>query len=616
MNSGYEVCIFKDNRWEVHSFFDEDQPDDATYQAQDIANNYQAVCVLHPAKMQVVFYKNKNPRTKKPAYMDIRRDLKLGSKKPSSPRTYVARGVPKLKQPKPEPIEPKDPHFTKEDERSAVITTLIVGFCGLILSGIIPAFLPENTATAIKLLLVFITIGATSFACAVTYQLCEQTARDKNKEKDFEHDASWRKAGLSKDVLNKLKEKKTPEMEQALAQATPDVQKNIDKSKAEYQKQKASRHTTNKDSDTPQKVSTPVQRDENEVSIEAVEGNPALQAASSAQTAIEPAQEIPTEEQINNTGGFDERDSEPKVENPLAQTSLKEVLTEMCEAIQLTSYDNATQSLDKKHILPAALYLAGATSYLTKTLDLPTKTIRDMVPLFLTRLDVHPSESEGIMKQLSHYINTPRHAILFDRGVTDAKLRADNGNAYYNYDDALERWHELNKQRDTESFFAVVLFTDIESFTEQTQQNGEAWMVDVLHAHNDLTRQIISSFGGHEIKHMGDGMLITFSNVHKALHAAITIQRGVEIFNKSMPNRQFKLRIGISAGDIVSIDNDIFGTPVNLAARMMHKIDGQQIAVTEHLHGMTNQEETFSYTPYGEVSLKGLETQHIYLLNW
>ena len=63
MNSGYEVCIFKDNRWEVHSFFDEDQPDDATYQAQDIANNYQAVCVLHPAKMQVVFYKNKNPRT-------------------------------------------------------------------------------------------------------------------------------------------------------------------------------------------------------------------------------------------------------------------------------------------------------------------------------------------------------------------------------------------------------------------------------------------------------------------------------------------------------------------------------------------------------------------------
>ena len=49
---------------------------------------------------------------------------------------------------------------------------------------------------------------------------------------------------------------------------------------------------------------------------------------------------------------------------------------------------------------------------------------------------------------------------------------------------------------------------------------------------------------------------------------------------------------------------------------MMHKIDGQQIAVTEHLHGMTNQEETFSYTPYGEVSLKGLETQHIYLLNW
>ena len=204
---------------------------------------------------------------------------------------------------------------------------------------------------------------------------------------------------------------------------------------------------------------------------------------------------------------------------------------------------------------------------------------------------------------------------MFDRGVTDAKLRSENDACFYGYEEALNKWLELNETSEAHSYFATVLFTDIENFTEQTNVNGESWMVDVLHAHNDIIRQILTPFGGHEIKHTGDGMLVTFSNINKALHAAITIQKGIDIFCKAMPGRAFKMRIGITAGDIVSIDEDVFGSPVNLAARIMNKVEGGEIAISDHIKNIA-EEEDFHFEDKGEFNMKGLEPQHIYTLLW
>jgi adenylate cyclase len=306
---------------------------------------------------------------------------------------------------------------------------------------------------------------------------------------------------------------------------------------------------------------------------------------------------------------------DPQLRNALAEASVREVLAEMCDTIKDISYSKDGMELFKNHEIAAILYLAGATSFMVKHLNLPTKLIREMVPLILTRLDVNPEISTAIMGQLGHYIHTPRHVILFDRGVTDAKMRIENTTVIYTYEDVLNQWLTLNEGVEPNGFFTAVLFTDIEDFTAQTQNKGESWMIDVLHAHNDIIRQILNALSGNEIKHTGDGILATFSNVHKALQAAVTIQRGVDIFCKAMPNRSFKIRIGISAGDIISIDNDIFGAPVNLAARIMNQIKGGQIVTTDQVYGMTH-ESDFNYENQGEVELKGLQPQQIYLLNW
>lgn len=625
MNLGYEVCIHKNGRWEVYSFFDADQESDAIYQAQDISNNYQSVCVLWPSEMRIVFFHSKNKADKKPSYMDVRSDLKFASK--MEPKTSkVIRTKPKP-QPKPdlkkEANTNEDPHFTNEDKKNAVYRALATALIGLIISAMVPAFL-SGLDNALQALLFFICFAGTMLFSGIVYQASEESFRLKNQQQDFEHDASWKLLGLSDDVLEKLKKEKSAEVKEALNNTMPAVSKEIDdspiiqrkkerlaKEKLEATKNKSDKSVTNNtgNTDASNPSTNKTNQDDHQMSAriqESIKVRP--------KSFTNPAHNQNTDTSLPPE--LDDLSSEnTEVDNELAKASFNEVLNEMYEAIKLTSYNEETMELKENHDIAATLYLAGGASFMVKNLNLSTKLLQETIPLILTRLNVNPKKTENFIRQLGHYIRTPRHAIMFDKGVTDAKLRSENPAAYYTYEETLNKWVKLNQEEDVNSFFAAVLFTDIENFTEQTQNHGEEWMIDVLHAHNDITRQILSAFSGHEIKHTGDGILATFSNIHKALHAAITIQRGIEIFCKSMPNRKFKVRIGINAGDIVPIDHDIFGAPVNLAARIMNKVKGGEVAISENVYGITKDSD-FTYTDKGEMQMKGLEPQHIYTLNW
>lgn len=634
MSLGYEVCIHRDGRWEIYSFFDAEQENDAVYQARDISNNYQSVCVLWSTEMRVVYFNSKNKSDKKPTYMGVRGDLKLSQKRTIKPFTPSRRVIKKITPVAPKVKIPLDPYFTEEDQRQVIYKTLMTGFLGLFITTLAPNFLSENTDDIFKSMLIFLSFGLSMLTTVFVYQSSKDSARLKNQQKDFDHDASWRELGLSKDVLGKLKEEKSPQMKKALTKA---IQTNTQNSiPVDTVQSKAPSTSKKQDSDAKEPKKVDIKTDL-EMSHQAIEqdaykvdettSSPELLENSER---IQAAIEAHSQEVEDKTGLLKNSDNsnfklpkelsnididDTQLTSALAEASVREVLAEMCKKIKEISYIKEKGEMAQKHEVAATLYLAGATSFMVNNLNLPTKLIRETVPLFLTRLDINPEISTIIMGQLSHYIHTSRHAIMFDTGVNDAKMRIETTRSDYTYKNALNDWLKLNEGVDANAFFTAVLFTDIENFTEQTQNKGESWMIDVLHAHNDIIRQSITEQSGHEIKHTGDGILATFNNVHKALQASIAIQRGIDIFCKTMPKRAFKMRIGITAGDIISIDNDIFGSPVNLCARIMNNAEGGEIITTDQVYGITH-ESDFNYEDKGEVALKGLQAQHIYLLNW
>ncbi|MEQ8195627.1 MAG: adenylate/guanylate cyclase domain-containing protein, partial [Rhodospirillales bacterium] len=70
------------------------------------------------------------------------------------------------------------------------------------------------------------------------------------------------------------------------------------------------------------------------------------------------------------------------------------------------------------------------------------------------------------------------------------------------------------------------------------------------------------------------------------VEAAIMMQKGVVAHNTANPNLPLHLKIGINAGEPISEDNDLFGTTVQMAARIVDKAQADQIFVSEIVRGI------------------------------
>jgi class 3 adenylate cyclase len=152
-------------------------------------------------------------------------------------------------------------------------------------------------------------------------------------------------------------------------------------------------------------------------------------------------------------------------------------------------------------------------------------------------------------------------------GDTDAILRA--------IDEFLGDGEEAHTAA-APSAFRTILFTDMESSTTLTRRLGDAAAQEVLRTHNTIVRDALKAHDGSETKHTGDGIMASFASASRALECAIAIQRAFAAHNESA-NEPIRVRIGLNAGEPVAEDEDLFGTAVQLAARICAHAEPEQI---------------------------------------
>ncbi len=118
------------------------------------------------------------------------------------------------------------------------------------------------------------------------------------------------------------------------------------------------------------------------------------------------------------------------------------------------------------------------------------------------------------------------------------------------------------------SAFRTILFTDIVGSTALTQQLGDAAAMTVLRRHDDAVREALRAWGGREIKHTGDGIMASFTSASRGVGCALAVQDRFAEPASSDTDLSIQVRIGISAGEPVTDKGDLFGTAVQLAARL------------------------------------------------
>jgi class 3 adenylate cyclase len=126
----------------------------------------------------------------------------------------------------------------------------------------------------------------------------------------------------------------------------------------------------------------------------------------------------------------------------------------------------------------------------------------------------------------------------------------------------------------------TILFTDIVNSTTLTQSLGDEAALAILGVHDTIARDALSALGGREVKHTGDGIMASFVSAAGAVRCAIQIQRELDKHAQANPERPLKVRVGAAAGEPVEQNNDLFGSTVQLAARLCAHAQPEQILVT------------------------------------
>jgi class 3 adenylate cyclase len=167
-----------------------------------------------------------------------------------------------------------------------------------------------------------------------------------------------------------------------------------------------------------------------------------------------------------------------------------------------------------------------------------------------------------------------------------------------------------------DSAFRAIMFTDLKDSTVMTMRLGEAKAMHLLHIHNALIRNVLRDHDGREVKHTGDGVMASFTSVPNAVRSAVAIQKAFAAYNKENPETPMYVRIGLSAGEPVEEDNDLFGVSVQLAARICANAEPGQILASRIVPEQYRGEEAL-FSDAGKITPKGFDhPEQVYAVKW
>lgn len=271
-------------------------------------------------------------------------------------------------------------------------------------------------------------------------------------------------------------------------------------------------------------------------------------------------------------------------------------------------WENATHP-ERKHHLPI---------YLDRHSDLNVSADE----LFNAHLaDLEAQEQFGV-KYLSYWFDYNEHKAycLVDapspeaaaavhaeaHGVMADKLISVDPTELYKYmgGGSVDDEPSFNPNGQNEQTLRTVVFTDIVGSSDAAHRLGDDVAMAMLRDHNRIVRDNLDTHKGREVKHTGDGIMASFSSVSNAIRCAMAVQEALQARNEAPDSHEVHVRIGLAAGEPIAEEDDLFGTTVNLAARVCDVADAGAVFVTNVVKELSIG-KNFEFEHVADVELKG-----------
>lgn len=252
------------------------------------------------------------------------------------------------------------------------------------------------------------------------------------------------------------------------------------------------------------------------------------------------------------------------------------------------------------------LFFAGLCDAEAKRAPWPAAIVQRVIVTAVAASTVDPRIAARFATRYDDYLTDARHLAMFERGAEAARQSAGGGaDVAQALREALEAWTRKADAVPPTGHVAV-MFTDIVGSTEFTQVHGDAKHYEMVQAHDRIVRAALQEFSGREIKHTGDGIMAAFDDAGLGVRAALRARSEIKAHRDVSPDIGMTLRIGLAAGEPIKAGADLFGSTVQLAARVCSLAAGDQIVVTDPVRDIC---ETIGlqFADLGERPLKGFK---------
>ena len=152
----------------------------------------------------------------------------------------------------------------------------------------------------------------------------------------------------------------------------------------------------------------------------------------------------------------------------------------------------------------------------------------------------------------------------------------------------------------------TILFCDMVDYAGMTERLGDHASRELLQDHHRIVRDALSANGGREIKVQGDGFMLAFPGVARALRCAIDIQNRCRDYVPSPGGEPIDVHMGVNTGDTVAEGDDYLGLTVIVASRLADAAGPGEILVSSLSEQLVAGSGEFTFSGHRETRLKGM----------
>jgi len=153
----------------------------------------------------------------------------------------------------------------------------------------------------------------------------------------------------------------------------------------------------------------------------------------------------------------------------------------------------------------------------------------------------------------------------------------------------------------------AILSADVKGYS-LLMADDEVHTIQTLKAYRSLMSDLIKKHSGRVVDDPGDNLLAEFSSAVNAVECAVEIQKKLKKENaRFVEDMRLQFRIGVNIGDVVQDEGRLYGSGVNVAARIEGLADPGGVCVSRNTYDHVKDKVHYGFEYLGEHGAKNIK---------